>query len=206
MKTGVDPAFLASLQNESARVVALVDFGFATPYRVTNLDIDYWYGGQQYLAREVSIGVIVSTSGLSVDRVEIKVANPSRELSAILLGADQRGKLVTIRVAAIDDDGQLIGSGEAFAGLLSNYEIFDDRADLKCVNFLVMWKKKAMRKAQSSCPWPFRGSECGFAGSEDWCNQTYDRCAALGNTDNFGGNRFLDYLAEARIWWGRVQE
>ena len=206
MKTGVDAAFISALQNETARVVVLVSCAFASPYRVTNLDVDYYFGGERYFAREVSVGAIVNGSGLSVDRVEIQMANPSRELSAILLGEDQRGKTITITVAAIDGAGQLVGSGEAFTGLLSNYEIDDDRATLRAVNFLVMWKKRSMRKAQSSCPWPFGGSECGYSGGAGWCDQSYDRCAALENTGNFGGNRFLDALAEARIWWGRGQD
>ncbi|WP_054031249.1 DUF2163 domain-containing protein [Desulfatitalea tepidiphila] len=206
MKASYDQAFIDALKSESARVVFFVNADFTpSPWRVTNLDIDYYVGGELYLSREVTIGEVVMQGGLSVDRVEIRMANAKRELSAILLGADQRGREVSIRVGVVGDNGVMVGSGEPFRGMLSKYEAEDDVAVLSCVSDMVRWRKKTLRKASSSCPWPFKGTECAYGGEETWCDQTYDRCVDLGNHLNFGGNRFLDALAETRIWWGRVQ-
>jgi hypothetical protein len=46
-------------------------------------------------------------------------------------------------------------------------------------------------------------TECGYIGAETWCDQSYERCATLMNTANFGGERFLPALMEKEIWWGR---
>jgi hypothetical protein len=47
-------------------------------------------------------------------------------------------------------------------------------------------------------------TECAYIGSETWCDQSYDRCSALGNADNFGGMRFIPSIAEKEIWWGKI--
>lgn len=47
-------------------------------------------------------------------------------------------------------------------------------------------------------------TECAYVGTETWCDQSYDRCAALLNMDNFGGMRFIPAIAEKEIWWGKI--
>jgi hypothetical protein len=47
-------------------------------------------------------------------------------------------------------------------------------------------------------------TECAYLGDETWCDQSYARCVTLGNSDNFGGFRFLPSLMEKDIWWGKV--
>jgi phage-related protein len=58
----------------------------------------------------------------------------------------------------------------------------------------------------SSCPWVFKGTECAYSGGESTCDQTYERCRFLSNTDNFGGDRFINSLMQKEIWWGRTQK
>ncbi len=45
---------------------------------------------------------------------------------------------------------------------------------------------------------------CRYAGDETTCDKSWDRCAELENTDNFGGKRWLTWLQEKILWWGRV--
>lgn len=203
MRSGADAALLTALLAEEARPVVFIDCQFTTPVRRTSLDIDYYFGGDKYEAGGVQIGAITNSVGMLVDRTQIKIANADRAIGTILLSNNEVGKTIIAYLAGIDDDGTLIGSVPLYRGELSFYELAYV-VTLHVVNELVRWRKKCARRSQSSCPWPFQGNECGYSGDGTWCNQTYDRCTVLGNTDNFGGNRFLPALMQKRIWWGRV--
>lgn len=219
MKTGVPAAMMQALSSGTACPVIFVDCQFTTPIRRANLDVDYYLGGDKYEAGGVTVGDIASGTGSPVSRMQLVLANVDRQLSAILLSNNEQGKPVIVHLGIIDlgepagpdmeapgsGPGGLIASVELFRGELSFYEIQDDVVTLHIVNELIRWRRKTSRRAQSSCPWPFGGIECTYAGDETWCDQTHDRCAALGNTDNFGGNRFLPEFQEKRIWWGRLQ-
>jgi len=97
----------------------------------------------------------------------------------------------------------IIAKQSLFYGLISDWEIREDAVWMEFTNELAFWSKKTLRKADSSCPWEFGATECGYSGDQDWCDQSYERCKELGNTDNFGGFRFLPAIAEKDIWWGR---
>ena len=204
MKTSIDAAFLTALLSNQARPAVFVECLFATEVRRTTLDIDYYYGGNKYSSDGVKGDRMINGRDLSVDRATVTLANTDRALSAILLANNERGKTVNIYLAGIDDDGTLIGSGHAFRGLLSTYTILDDAVELNLVTEMIMWKKRSARRSGALCPWPYGSTECGHSGS--WCDQTHDRCSALGNTDNFGGFRFLPALQEKKIYWGRLQK
>lgn len=36
-----------------------------------------------------------------------------------------------------------------------------------------------------------------------WCDHSYERCAQMSNSDNFGGFRWLPFLQDKILWWGR---
>jgi len=96
--------------------------------------------------------------------------------------------------------------GIIFSGVLDSARITHQRASFDVYNPLIFWKRKTPRRIhQSSCPWPFAidGSPCQYAGAETWCDQSFERCLELGNTDNFGGFRFLPDLQDKQIWWGK---
>jgi hypothetical protein len=204
MRDNIDAAFIAAVESETAHPVVFADLQFTTPHRVCDLDVEYYLGGERYISDELVVESLSMGSGLVVDRAKIKIGNANRVLSALLLGNNERGKWVHLHIGAIDADGQLIGYGTFFKGLLSNYEITDDSVSLDLVSWLVLWRKKTLRTAQANCPWPYGGSECGHTGS--WCDQTYDRCQELANTDNFGGDPFLPALEEQPLYWGRSQK
>lgn len=101
---------------------------------------------------------------------------------------------------------------EFMRGILSSWELCDDNiAKITVKNELVLWSKKVLRTHTPTCPWVFWSGgvavsghpECRYSGAETWCDQTYDRCLQLSNTDNFGGFRFIPSLIDKEIWWGR---
>jgi len=94
-----------------------------------------------------------------------------------------------------------------FTGEIDTWELTEKNSiRLRIVSELIHWQKKCLRIAHPDCPWPFKGTECGYSGSQTWCDQTYQRCSVLGNTNNFGGFRWLPSIIEARPIWGKKPE
>lgn len=96
---------------------------------------------------------------------------------------------------------------EFLRGIIGGWQLYDENTlKITITNELVLWNKKPLRIQMSSCPWVFKGTECAYSGGESTCDQTYERCRFLGNTDNFGGDRFINSLMQKEIWWGRTQK
>lgn len=49
--------------------------------------------------------------------------------------------------------------------------------------------------------WYLQGT-CRYSGAETWCDRSWERCLALGNTIHFEGRRWLTNLQDKKIWWG----
>ena len=96
---------------------------------------------------------------------------------------------------------------EFLRGIIGGWQLYDENTlKITITNELVLWNKKPLRIQMSSCPWVFKGTECAYSGGESTCDQTYERCRFLGNTDNFGGDRFINSMMQKEIWWGRTQK
>jgi len=99
---------------------------------------------------------------------------------------------------------------EFVRGIVGGWELYDDnKAKINITNEMVLWNKKCLRPQSSSCPWTFTttgATECGYVFTEfggTWCDQSYERCKVLNNTNHFGGERFLPSVIEKEVWWGR---
>lgn len=96
---------------------------------------------------------------------------------------------------------------EFLRGIIGGWQLYDENTlKITITNELVLWNKKPLRIQMSSCPWVFKGPECAYSGGESTCDQTYERCRFLGNTANFGGDRFINSMMQKEIWWGRTQK
>jgi hypothetical protein len=56
----------------------------------------------------------------------------------------------------------------------------------------------------AECRATFKSTRCGYVGAETWCDHSWERCIALNNKINFRGLRWLPYLIDKQIWWGRA--
>jgi len=89
---------------------------------------------------------------------------------------------------------------------IDDWDLDEERASVTLVTPFSQWARKTLSKYSPSCRWKvFKGTECGYSGAATWCDRTYARCQALGNTGNFGGFRWLFSIVDKEIWWGRVQ-
>ena len=96
---------------------------------------------------------------------------------------------------------------EFIRGFISSWELSsDNNVRISVKNEAMLWAKKTLRIHSSSCPWVFKGTECGYSGTATWCDRNYARCGELLNTDNYGGFRFLPSIMEKEIWWGKSRK
>ncbi len=205
-----DPDMAAEFAKDVLCEFRLLEFRFAETEYLTDLDIPVYCNGHLYQPARFSINEILKSASLAVDKITIDLDNVDLSWTAKVLAEDIRGKDIVVytgvRIRA--------GSGlrhvvqEWFWGIVRGWKIEGDtKVTISAVNEFARWNEKTLRNQSGSCPWAFKlaGGECGYTGSEDWCDQSWERCHELGNDLNFGGDRFLPGLAEKDIWWGRTQ-
>ena len=205
----LDSDLYAEYQKEILRYFFMVEFDFTSTYRYNDTDETiYDSSSNAFLSRGFSFEDISFGVGMTVSELNITIDDTDQLISAILLGEDVRNctaKLyIGVVTAAADPNPSEIITQEFMRGIVSGWELSGDNvAKITIKNEMVLWSKKTLRTCQASCPWLFKGTECTYSGDESWCDQSYDRCSELVNTDNFGGFRFLPSLMQKEIWWGR---
>ena len=204
MKT-ISTAINAQLEAEQFVYCYTVEirFGAGTVY-YTDADRAVHYSDIRYSPIPISFADIAYAAALSVDQVTVEFGNANLTMSAYLLGEDARNRTIIISHAVLNSAGTCLGLTNLFQGIIGEWEITEDRATIRALNELVLWRKRPLRTASATCPWVFKGTECGYAGAGAWCDQSFSRCAELANQANFGGFRFLPALMEKQLWWGRV--
>jgi hypothetical protein len=141
---------------------------------------------------------------MSVDRATIQLADVDQQIIGALLNHDERGKVGVVHVGALNSGNQIIGLAEVFRGFVDSWEKVESQVNITLANEFILWRKQSLRTASSTCPWVFKGVECAYSGGETWCDQSWDRCNNLSNTNCFGGDRFIPSLTGINIWWGKL--
>lgn len=201
-----DSNITAELAKEVAAIFFFAELQFASTYRYTDCDIDMYHGGNKYDHFPFSMGNVVNSAGMSVDSLELNFSNVSLAMSSIVLGEDIKNKTCILSFFMVNASYSIIAVEELFRGRVGDWDLTEGDCRIKLVNEFVFWSKRTLRTCQASCPWTFKLTECTYSGGETWCDQSYDRCLALSNTDSFGGFRFLPSIEEKNIWWGRIQD
>ena len=179
--------------------------GYPT-YRITDGDIPIIHEGETFLPIAFKFGDISGSATLAVESIDIEIDDTGKTLAAIVLNEDIRNKWAILSVGAIDSE-YVVHVQEFLRGIIGGWQLYDENTlKITITNELVLWNKKPLRIQMSSCPWVFKGTECAYSGAESTCDQTYERCRFLSNTDNFGGDRFINSLMQKEIWWGRTQK
>lgn len=226
-----DAAIAAELPLENLRPFFLLELQFASTLRYNDIDIDiYDASGNKFIPVAFNFGSIVGSSNMSVQSIDIEIDDTNQAISAILLNQDVRNKIgilyfgvvispytaatfdAILDFDALDDFDIMsvagkIKSQELLRGIIGGWELYEDnKAKITITSEMVLWHKKSLRPQSSSCPWAFKGAsgECGYTGAQTLCDQSYDRCLVLANTDNYGGDRFLPAIVTREIWWGRT--
>lgn len=210
-----DADIAAELSKENLKPFFMLELQLSTTHRWNDIDIDIIDDlGNKFTPRSFDFGSIVGSSGMSVESIDMEVDDTDSAVSAIVLGEDVRNKTATVYFGVIIPPCTAVPSGgiktqELLRGVIGGWELYEDgKAKITVTSEMVLWNKKSLRPQSSSCPWAFKGAsgECGYSGAETLCDQSYDRCLELANTDNYGGDRFLPAIVAREIWWGRVSK
>lgn len=178
----------------------------AATVRYNDSDIQIIHEGETFTPNAFMFGDISGSATLAVESIDIEIDDTGKTLAAIVLNEDIRNKWAILSVGAIDSE-YVVHVQEFLRGIIGGWQLYDENTlKITITNELVLWSKKPLRIQMSSCPWVFKGTECAYSGGESTCDQTYERCRFLGNTDNFGGDRFINSLMQKEIWWGRTQK
>lgn len=188
------------------RYAHLLEINISPALYYTTLDIPITFGGNTYTPRGFEVENIIQSSKPSVDSITLNIDNIDGALTPYL--EDMRGKTLSIKLVALDGNGEVIGGTAVivFNGVVNSIEQTPSEVSITADDIFLFWKKKTPKRIhQATCPWTFKDANtCKYSGAETWCDQSFERCQALGNTANFGGFRFLPALKDKKIWWGRV--
>lgn len=203
---GLPTLLTEELLKEASFLSHLLTFYTEPAVRYCDLDVDLYSSGNWFIARGWEFTEIECSLDQTVDQITLSIDNTDLFWSGMLMTQEIRGKRLDLALAAVDGNAKLVASSPLFCGLIDSADISDDpaRASIVAVSPMIYWKRKTPRRKHSAdCPWAFKGAECRYTGSETSCDQSYARCQALNNSDNFGGFRWLPGLADKEIWWGR---
>jgi len=200
-----DADISAELEKENFRFFFLLELQLASTYRFNDIDINIYHGGNLFSPRTFSFNSLSGSANLSVESFDIDIDDTDQVMSALLLGEDVRNKIAILYFGVIETTAPTeMHIQEYIRGIVGGWELEGDgNCRINITNEMVLWNKKCLRPQSSSCPWTFKGTECTYAGAETWCDQSYERCTTLSNSNQFGGERFMPSIIEKEIWWGR---
>ena len=105
-------------------------------------------------------------------------------------------------------EAELVTNGAViFDGKIDNIEFDRKEANISLISHLCDWEVICPRRVHSpTCPWVFKGTECGYSGAETWCDFTKSRCVELSNQANFGGFEYIGSLMNQVPYWGEREK
>jgi hypothetical protein len=205
----IDANILAELAKQELRPFLLLDLAIGgSHYRYTDCDVPLYIEDDTYEPRGFSFTRIGYSSETIVDSVDISVDNLDQVLTSLFVGGTPQAETVILSLVVLDSSYEIVGATSAivFQGRIDAWDLDEVTCSITVTSLFSQWSQHTLAKYSASCRWKqFKGAECGYSGGETWCDRTYARCQALGNTDNFGGFRWLPSIVDKEIWWGRVQ-
>jgi hypothetical protein len=145
---------------------------------------------------EYTLSNVMDTAVLTVD-------NGDRILTSIFVDGIIEEQPASLYLGLLDATGDYIGGVKLFEGEVDDWELDENEVRITIGSIFSRWSQSSGGKHSASCRWKvFKGTECAYSGSGEWCDRTYNRCVQLENSANFGGFRFLPSLENTTIWWG----
>lgn len=179
-----------SSTNKPLRLYTLENYdGASHNLYLAEFDTDIVFNGITYTKFPISIDTISENNKAMIDSVNLTVANVSRVIQSYLESYDLRGKKVSIKTVWAN---QL---ADTSAYIEDVFYIDSYTADQDNVSFVLTSKFDVLdvelplrRYSRNYCNWKFKGTECGYAGSDTTCNKTKQDCKNnKNNYSRFGG-------------------
>lgn len=152
------------------------------------------YENEDYIGAPLSFGDIKKDDNNAISKLNIELSNVGLAFSGII---GQRGDVITNAPAVltlvfldvnkntiIEDYKQVL-----FAGKCNNIKLDYETASMDIETALGGYEIQApIMKFRTTCQVRrFKDCRCGYAGAEEKCDRTFDRCKELGNEANFRG-------------------
>lgn len=176
--------------NRPIRLYLIEDYdGASNDLRFAEWDADVTFDSLVYTKFPITIDQIAENSRGSIDTVQVTVSNISRLIQSYLEDYDFRGKKVTIKTVFAD---QLADTTSVFEDI---FYVDSYTADQNNVVFVLSSKFDLMDinlpgrlYSRNYCRWTFKGTECGYSGSESSCKKIKSDCKVnKNNYARFGG-------------------
>ena len=174
-------------------------------YRYTDCDVPIATGGNRFTPRGFSHEGVRYSMGRIVDSMSVELDNVDEILTSAFIGGEPQGSDVTLQEVVLNASYAIVQSPVTwFTGTIDDWEAEEDVIRINVAGPNFAWSKRLAGRHPSSCRWlVFKGTECAYAGDQTDCDRSYTRCAALGNTVNFGGFRWLPSIEDREVVWGR---
>jgi phage-related protein len=178
-------------EKEENRAIELYEVETDNGYirHAANNTEDIVFNGYTYVAAAISRTEVETNMESEVEETNVTIQNVTREFSSYVAnGGKINGyfcRILTVFRDALDDP---LNYSVTFEG-----EIDGGSLDSKSFSFRVRAYngtygiKVPRRKCGPNCEYDFKSEWCGYAGAEMVCDRSFERCKALGNSENFGG-------------------
>ena len=179
-----------SSTNKPLRLYTLKNYDEASHnLYLAEFDTNIVFNDITYTKFPISINTISENNKAMIDSVNLTIANVSRVIQSYLESYDLRGKKVSIKTVWAN---QL---ADTSAYIEDVFYIDSYTADQDNVSFTLTTKFDVLdvelplrRYSRNYCNWKFKGTECGYAGSDTTCNKTKQDCKNnKNNYSRFGG-------------------
>lgn len=212
--------FGSASSNEHLIIINLTETNssWTTTYDGDNSSYIYVWGAQMtqtssykyslndgpYESRGFEFESINYTLSNVMDDCTLRIDNLDSVLTSIFVGGNVEEKTASVYLGLINTaSGGILGTVLMFTGEVDSFEIDETELRLVIGSIFTRWSQQAFSKHSSSCRWKvFKGTKCGYSGTENECDKSYTRCLSLSNSANFGGFRWLPSIENKKIWWG----
>lgn len=138
-----------------------------------------------------------------VDSATVIIDNADQLMTSLFVGDVLQGNTAALYIGVLNPSGADLGTVKIFEGELDSFELNEQQLTFSVASLFSRWSSRSNEKHSASCRWRvFKGVECQYAGSEPACDRSYQRCSVFGNTQHFGGFRYLPRFESKTLWWG----
>ncbi len=203
---------LHRLGREEVRTFYLLEMTIdaASPDRFTNCDVPIAHKptGQLFMPRGFNFSPTEFGQQQVVETLQVEIDNLDDRFTSKFFGVTPQGSPIVLYSVVLSENFHILGDRVMlFRGTLDDWSLDGTRITFTAVSALVSWSQVTLTRHGKSCRWKeFTGVECSYSGAVTHCDRTYETCESLGNTNNFGGFRWLPELMNKDIYFGRDRE
>ncbi len=189
-KLATDSAFIMLLKIKPPSKYGLSDINIC----YNNEDVTY--KSELYQAFPIQLGDVTEDSTGSEPSIELKVANTSQALQAVVEQSDG-GNGSDVEVMVVNTKA-VAANGSCDPELDEHYTCTHASCTQDWVTFNLgpgynlRSRRPAYRYMKNNCPFHYKGLRCGCTSSASTCGHTLVDCRARGNSARFGGFPGID--------------